>query len=178
MKYCPKCGVQFEDDQLFCSKCGSPLPVNVNIEAKTEEVKAEPVEEIKAEPVEEVAAEAVAEETTAEAKVDAEASEEAEEPEAAPEVLDKVFAEESAPAPEGKLNVGMLVWSIINLALWFTPFAIVSLIMTILAKNSAPEASANKIKLAVIFNILGTVCGFLNTLITIIATIISILEKM
>jgi uncharacterized Zn finger protein (UPF0148 family) len=176
MKYCPKCGVQCEDDQLFCAKCGSPLPVNVNIEAKTEEVKEEPVVETVAEPVEEVVAEEVAEEATANSEPVEEPK--AEEPEAATEVLDKVFAEEPAPAPERKLNVGMLVWSIINLALWFTPFAIVSLIMTIVAKNSAPEESAKKIKFAVIFNVLGTVCGFFNTLISIIATIIRILEKM
>ena len=180
MKYCPNCGVQCEDDQLFCAKCGTPLPVNVNIEVKTEEVNTEEVntesaEETVAEIAEEVAAEEVVEETVAEA-------EPVEEPAAAPEVLDSVFAEEPAsapaPAPEGKLNVGMLVWSIINLALWFTPFAVVSLIMTILAKNSAPEASAKKIKFAVIFNILGTVCGFFNTLISIIAAIIKILENM
>ena len=41
-----------------------------------------------------------------------------------------------------------------------------------------PEESAKKIKFAVIFNVLGTVCGFFNTLISIIAVIIDILEKM
>ena len=178
MKYCPKCGVQCEDDQLFCAKCGTPLPVNVNIETKTEEVKEEPVVETVSEPVEEVVAEEVAEEAADKSEPEAEASEAAEEPEVTPEVLDKVFEEAPAPAPEGKLNVGMLVWSIINLALWFTPFAVVSLIMTILAKHSAPEASAKKIKLALIFNIVGTVCGFFYTLITIIATIIDLLGKL
>ena len=178
MKYCPQCGVQCEDDQLFCAKCGTPLPGNVNIEAKTEEVTEEPVVETVAELVDEVVAEEVAEEAADKSEPEAEASEAAEEPEVTPEVLDKVFEEAPAPASEGKLNVGMLVWSIINLALWFTPFAVVSLIMTILAKNSAPEASAKKIKFAVIFNILGTVCGFFNTLISIIAAIIKILENM
>ena len=175
MKYCPKCGVQCEDDQLFCAKCGSPLPVNVNIEnTVAEEPKAEP--EVVAEPV---AEEAVAEEVVAEAEVDEEKeAPAAEEDDSAAEepatVIDVEAHIEIDPVPEGKLNVGMLVGSIINTACCCTPLGVVSLIMTILAKNSAPEDAGKKIKTATILNLISSIGGFFYTL---ISAIITMLEK-
>ncbi len=180
MKYCPKCGVQCEDDQLFCAKCGSPLPVNVNIEnTVAEEPKAEP--EVVAEPV---AEEAVAEEVVAEAEI-AEEKEEpaAEEDDSAAEepatVIDVEAHIEIDPVPEGKLNVGMLVWSIINLICCVVPaFGVISLIMTILAKNSAPETSKKQIKTATILNLIGSIGGVLFYIVYFIIAIITALAQL
>ena len=71
---------------------------------------------------------------------------------------------EPAPKPQkAKLNAGMLVWSIINMALaeWLPVFGIIGLVMTIQAANTTVELSAGKLKIAKIMNILGTVLAAL-----------------
>ena len=72
-------------------------------------------------------------------------------------VAEPVAAEE--PVKAG-LNVGMLVWSIINLLFCCQALGIASLILTIMAKSAtSPEDEAKKIKSAKICNIIGTVGG-------------------
>ena len=67
------------------------------------------------------------------------------------------FAEKK---PSGQLNVGMLVWSIINLLLCCQPLGIASLIFTILANGTkTAEDEAKKLKIAKTCNLIGTIGG-------------------
>ena len=68
-----------------------------------------------------------------------------------------------APAPEkasGQLNTGHLIWSILNIIFCCVPLAIVSLIMTVTAKD-APSAAEEqkKLKTAKICNLIATIGG-------------------
>ena len=62
------------------------------------------------------------------------------------------------PKASGVLNVGSLVWSILNLIFCCMPLAIVSLIMTVTAKD-APSAQeeAKKLKTAKTCNLIATI---------------------
>jgi len=62
------------------------------------------------------------------------------------------------PKASGTLNVGMLVWSIINLLMCCMPLGIASLIMTIMAQGAASaQEEASKLKTAKICNLIGTI---------------------
>ena len=64
---------------------------------------------------------------------------------------------DSTPKASGNLNVGSLVWSIINLVLCCMPLGIASLIMTVLAKDApSAEDEEKKLKIARICNLIGT----------------------
>ena len=68
-----------------------------------------------------------------------------------------------APKASGNLNVGMLVWSIINMVICCAPLAIPALIMTILAKTASSAAEeVKKIKTAKTLNIISTIVGFIG----------------
>ena len=83
----------------------------------------------------------------------------------APVAVAEPVAADTPVAPEepkkAGLNVGMLVWSIIGLAVCGSPFSIPALIMTILAINLPVEEAEKKIKLAKTFNIISIVWGVL-----------------
>jgi uncharacterized membrane protein YvbJ len=65
---------------------------------------------------------------------------------------------DSTPKASGNLNVGSLVWSIINLALCCMPLGIASLIMTVLAKDApSAEDEEKKLKIARICNLIATI---------------------
>ena len=69
-----------------------------------------------------------------------------------------VFPEEPIiPPASGKLNVGMLVWSILNIVFCCLPLAIVSLVFTTNAKD-APNAQEEEKKLKV-----ARICNIVNT---------------
>ncbi|MBQ8146165.1 MAG: zinc-ribbon domain-containing protein [Clostridia bacterium] len=67
----------------------------------------------------------------------------------------------------GKINVGQMIWAIINLISCCQILGIVSLIMVILAKD-APSAQeeAKKVRGAMICNIIGTVGGIIVTIVS------------
>lgn len=79
-------------------------------------------------------------------------------------------AQVECPKPENKkpanagLNVGMLVWSILGIALCNSPFSIPALVMTILASVSTPEEASKKISIARTFNIVSIIYGIVNIL--------------
>ena len=80
--------------------------------------------------------------------------------EATPVVNETVYTETPAPK-ERSLNVGMLVFSIINTALCCQLFGIIAIIMTILARTADTDEGENsKLKTAKTLNILGVVLGF------------------
>ena len=69
-------------------------------------------------------------------------------------------------APEKqKLNVGSLVFSIINLVCCCQIMGIISLVMTIMAQNETEEGSKKKLKIALILNIIGVVVGGIITIV-------------
>ena len=80
--------------------------------------------------------------------------------EATPVVNETVYTETPAPK-ERSLNVGMLVFSIINTALCCSVFGIIAIIMTILARTADTDEGENsKLKTAKTLNILGVILGF------------------
>ena len=84
--------------------------------------------------------------------------------------------EEAVPAPakaSGVLNMGMLVWAIINLISCCTPLGIAGLILTILAKDApSAEEEAKKIKTAKTCNLIGTIGGFVYIVFCVIIGVI------
>ena len=65
-----------------------------------------------------------------------------------------------SPKASGALNVGMLIWSIINLCCLCTPLGIAGLILTIIAKDAFTKAEEDKkLKGAKICNLIGSI-GF------------------
>lgn len=69
-----------------------------------------------------------------------------------------IYTAPVTPKASGTLNVGMLVWSIIDLLMCCMPLGIVSLIMTIMAQNAASaQEEASKLKTAKICNLIGTI---------------------
>ena len=63
-----------------------------------------------------------------------------------------------SPFPSHSLSVGILVWSILNLLFCCMPLGIVSLIMTVAAKDApTAEEEAKKLKAAKICNLIATI---------------------
>lgn len=67
----------------------------------------------------------------------------------------------------GKINIGQMIWAIINLISCCQILGIVSIIMVVLAKD-APSAQeeAKKVRCAMICNIIGTVGGIIVTVLS------------
>ena len=88
--------------------------------------------------------------------------------------------EEATPAPakaSGVLNMGMLIWAIINLISCCMPLGIAGLIMTIFAKDApSAEEEAKKLKTAKTCNLIGTIGGAIFTIIYMIIMVFAILE--
>lgn len=82
------------------------------------------------------------------------------EKEAAPEIPVVPIAETpEEPTSSGKLSIGLIVWSVINIVFCCLPFAIPSLIMTVMAKDAfTAEEEAKKLRSAKICNLIGTIC--------------------
>ena len=63
----------------------------------------------------------------------------------------------------GSINIGLMIWSIINLIMCCTPLGIASLVMVVLAKDAPSiEDEAKKLKTAKICNAIGTIGGFVG----------------
>lgn len=68
------------------------------------------------------------------------------------------FGDVQVNKSSGQLNVGQLVWSIINLLTCCTPLGIAGLILTLLAKDAhSAEEETSKLKTAKICNLIGTI---------------------
>ena len=76
---------------------------------------------------------------------------------------EKLYTEPTPEVKQTKLNVGMLVWSILNTVFgsWLPVFGIIGLVMTVTAVNTTPESAEKKLKTAKIMNILGTILAVL-----------------
>ena len=88
-------------------------------------------------------------------------TEAAAEPAPAPVEAPEAPAAEPAPAKaSGNLNMGMLIWAIINLVTCCMPLGIAGLLFTIFAKDApTAEAEAKKLKTAKTCNLIGTIGG-------------------
>ena len=87
--------------------------------------------------------------------------------------------EEATPAPakaSGVLNMGMLIWALINLFSFCVPLGIASLVLTILAKDApSAEEEAKKIKTAKTCNLIGTIGGVIFIICYIVIVFIALL---
>ncbi len=81
-------------------------------------------------------------------------------------------APEAAPAEKAKLNVGMLIWSIINMICCASILGIVALIFTILADNQPLEKANGYMRIAKILNIVATVISVLLIMLSIFVFIL------
>ena len=93
------------------------------------------------------------------------------------------FAEEINPAPapkkaSGELNIGMLVWSIINMLCCCTPLGIASLVCTILAKDApSAEEEAKKLKAAKICNLIADIVFVLYVVLYVVLVVAGVLSE-
>lgn len=74
---------------------------------------------------------------------------------------------------KGNLNIGLLIWSIINMticcSLFSLPLGIVGLVFTLMAKNKPTiEEEKKAIKVAMICNLIGTILAVILTIIGIV----------
>ena len=87
--------------------------------------------------------------------------------------------DEVTPAPakaSGVLNMGMLIWALINLFSFCVPLGIASLVLTILAKDApSAEEEAKKIKTAKTCNLIGTIGGVIFIICYIVIVFIALL---
>ena len=84
-----------------------------------------------------------------------------------------------APAPEkasGTLNMGMLIWAIINLVTCCMPLGIAGLLLTIFAKDApSAEEEAKKLKTAKTCNLIGSIAGVVYIVFCIVIGVLSVL---
>lgn len=164
--FCKYCGTRLDDVQNFCGNCGRAVDRNIKFADPTaklfDEVKSNEPEEAKI--IEEKVEEAVAEERHEILEEAPEALEEAPEAEATEEVSVLVALEESAPEADVEdepvektgLKIGLLVWSIINMAFGMFAFGIPSLIMNIRAANRPVNKTKKSISYIKILNFAGS----------------------
>ncbi|MBR2849864.1 MAG: zinc ribbon domain-containing protein [Clostridia bacterium] len=163
--FCKYCGTRLDDVQKFCGVCGRAVDRNIKFAdptaklldevEKSEPEVAEAVEEVIVTPVAEaieVADEPAEEIAEAEAETPAEPEEVVEnedvvepEPEVEPELI----------VPTG-LKIGLLVWSIINMAFGMFAFGIPALIMNIRSANKDVSKTKKSISYIKILNFAGS----------------------
>lgn len=89
------------------------------------------------------------------------------------ETVDLDFSTPETAAPSGKLNVGYLIWSIINLLCCCTPLGIAGLIFVIMAKDAVSlEEENKKIKTSKICNLIGTIVGVVTVVLYVVLIVI------
>ncbi len=161
--FCKYCGTRLDDVQKFCGVCGRAVDRNIKFADPTakllDEVKQNEPEAI--ETVEEVIATPVAEA----AKAEDEQVEEIAETEALTEteavVEDADVAEPEAevepePVVPTGLKIGLLVWSIINMAFGMYAFGIPALIMNIRSSKKDVSKTKKSISYIKILNFAGS----------------------
>ncbi len=145
MRYCNNCGENITEEAKFCPTCGT------NLADSKQAVDYKP-------PVTETPIQDNTKATTPQAPVN---------PENSNYIPYNPYNSNFYQQPEiekssGKINVGMLVWSIINTLSCCTPLGIISLIFTIIATSASSAAEEkSKVKTALILNIIGTASFFI-----------------
>ena len=161
--FCKYCGTRLDDVQKFCGVCGRAVDRNIKFAdptaklldgvEKSEPEVAEAVEEVIVTPVAEAAE--VADEP-AEEIAEAEASAEPEEVVENEDVVEPEPEVEPEPIVPTGLKIGLLVWSVINMAFGMFAFGIPALIMNIRSANKDVSKTKKSISYVKILNFAGS----------------------
>lgn len=162
--FCKYCGTRLDDVQKFCGVCGRAVDRNIKFADSTAKLldeveKSEPevteaVEEVTtATPVAEAIE--VADEQ-AERRAEAEASAESEEALERGDVVEPEPEVEPEPIVPTGLKIGLLVWSVINMAFGMFAFGIPALIMNIRSANKDVSKTKRSISYVKILNFTGS----------------------
>ena len=163
--FCKYCGTRLDDVQKFCGFCGRAVDRNIKfadptakILDKTEEIEAEVVEAAAKAPEMPVAEAAEVADEQAERRAEAETEAPAE-PEEVVENEDVVEPEpevEPEPFVPTGLKIGLLIWSVINMAFGMFAFGIPALIMNIRSANKDVSKTKKSISYVKILNFTGS----------------------
>ena len=163
--FCKYCGTRLDDVQKFCGVCGRAVDRNIKFADPTAKLldEVEKSEPKVAEAVEEVIVTPVAEaievaDEPAEVIAEAE-TEKIAEPEEVVENGDVVEPEpevEPEPIVPTGLKIGLLVWSVINMAFGMFAFGIPALIMNIRSANKDVSKTKKSISYVKILNFAGS----------------------
>lgn len=163
--FCKYCGTRLDDVQKFCGVCGRAVDRNIKFAdptaklldevEKSEPEVAEAVEEVIVTPVAEAIE--VADEPAEEiAEAEAEASAEPEEALESEDVVEPEPEVEPEPIVPTGLKIGLLVWSVINMAFGMFAFGIPALIMNIRSANKDVSKTKKSISYVKILNFTGS----------------------
>jgi len=162
MRYCNNCGEKLEDDAKFCPSCG--MKFTEQTQEKQATTTAPSPQQSTQEPM------TPPQQPMTPPQQPSYQQYPANNPYG--QINNNIYTNTNTTAdkPSGKINVGMLVWSIINLLFCCMPFGLASLISTITANSSqTAQEEAKKLKTAKICNIIGTIAGVFIIIIYIIA---------
>ena len=140
MAFCKQCGAELGEENKFCGNCGAQIEKAESASETSAEENTEKIENVENNDTYESADQGSYEDTCKT------------EP-----ISEEVF---NIPEQNGKLSVGMLIWSIINTVFSFCvcclPVGILPLVFAIMTKKEDYEKSQKNRKLALIFNIVVT----------------------
>ena len=163
--FCKYCGTRLDDVQKFCGVCGRAVDRNIKFAdptaklldevEKSEPEVAEAVEEVIVTPVAEAIE--VADEPAEEiAEAEAETPAEPEETLESGDVVEPEPEVEPEPIVPTGLKIGLLVWSVINMAFGMFAFGIPALIMNIRSANKDVSKTKKSISYVKILNFTGS----------------------
>lgn len=155
--FCKYCGTRLDDVQKFCGICGRAVDRNIRFAdptAKRIDAVEQPVAEPVTEPVTDLTAETEIEETVAEPAEPVAAV--AEDEHAETEQGTEPEPVEEVPVKLTGLKVGLLVWTIINMAFGMYPLAIPALIMNIRAARRPEESTQRTVSFIKVLNFTAT----------------------
>lgn len=161
--FCKYCGTRLDDVQKFCGVCGRAVDRNIKFADPTAKLldEVEKSEPEVAEAVEEVIVTPVAEAAEI-ADEQAERRAEAETPAEPEEALESEDVVEPEPEVEPELivptglKIGLLIWSIINMAFGMYAFGIPALIMNIRSAKKDVSKTKKSISYVKILNFTGS----------------------
>ena len=163
--FCKYCGTRLDDVQKFCGVCGRAVDRNIKFADPTAKLfdEVEKSEPEVAEAVEEVIVTPVAEAIeVADEPAERRAEAKAETPADPEEVVENEDVVEPEPEVEPEpivptgLKIGLLVWSVINMAFGMFAFGIPALIMNIRSANKDVSKTKKSISYVKILNFTGS----------------------
>jgi endonuclease IV len=164
MRYCNSCGERIVDDAKFCSSCGTKLD-DYNQKNTDKPIANETQKQ---------------DDNTQETATPTTPTVDYQDSNYIPynPYYNNLNQQPQVEKASGSLNVGMLVWSIINTLICCMPLGVISLIFTILA-NSASSATEekSKVKTALILNIIGSAAFVIFIILYIVFIVIMIASE-
>ena len=161
--FCKYCGTRLDDVQKFCGVCGRAVDRNIKfadptakILDKTEEIEAEEVEAAAKAPEMPVAEAVEVADEQAERRAEAETPAEPEEALESGDVVEPEPEVEPEPIVPTGLRIGLLVWSVINMAFGMFAFGIPALIMNIRSAKRDVSKTKKSISYVKILNFAGS----------------------